>query len=69
MLDSRSFTLNKADLKSLGQNAVLVGLAAMLTYVGQNVSHVDLGSNAVVVVPVVCMVIDTLVKWMTNNVK
>jgi len=69
MGDSKAFTLNTSDLVNLGKNALLVGLAAMLTYVGENVSDVDLGATGVMLVPVVSVAIDTLVKWMKNNAK
>ena len=69
MSDSKSFSLNTSDLVNLGKNALLVGLAAMLTYVGENVSNVDLGTAAIMLVPVVSVAIDTLVKWMKNNAK
>jgi hypothetical protein len=69
MGDSKAFTLNTNDLLNLGKNAFLVGLAAMLTYVGENVSDVDLGTAGIMLVPVVSVAIDTLVKWMKNNVK
>lgn len=49
MGDSKAFTLNTSDLVNLGKNALLVGLAAMLTYVGENVSDVDLGDRKSVV--------------------
>jgi len=69
MGDSKAFTLNTTDLLNLGKNALLVGLAAMLTYVGENVSDVDLGPTGVMLVPVVSVAIDTLVRWMKNNTK
>jgi hypothetical protein len=69
MLDSKAFEFNKNDLVSLVKNAVLVGLAAVLTYVGQNLSHIDLGAGTALVVPVVTIVIDSLVKWVKDNVK
>jgi hypothetical protein len=69
MSDSKSFSLNTSDLVNLGKNALLVGLAAMLTYVGENISNVDLGTAAIMLVPVVSVAIDTLVKWIKNNAK
>lgn len=69
MSDSKSFSLNTSDLVNLGKNALLVGLAAMLTYVGENVSNVDLGTAGIMLVPVVSVAIDTLVKWIKNNAK
>lgn len=69
MLDSKAFELNKNDAVALVKNALLVGLAAMLTYVGQNMSNVDLGAGTALVVPVVTILIDSAVKWVKNNVK
>ena len=69
MSDSKAFTLNKSDLLNLGKNTLLVGVAAMLTYVGENVTNLDLGTTGVMLVPIVTLGIDTLVKWMKNNAK
>ena len=69
MSDSKSFSLNASDLLNLGKNALLVGLAATLTYVGENISNVDLGTTGIMLVPVVSVGIDTLVKWLKNNKK
>jgi hypothetical protein len=69
MLDSKPFELNKHDVMALVKNAVLVGLAAVLTYVGQNLSSVDLGAGTALVVPVVTILIDSAVKWVRDNVK
>lgn len=69
MSDSKSFTLNTTDLMNLGKNAALVGLAAVLTFVGENISSVDLGPTGIMIVPVVTVAIDTFVKWIKNNTK
>jgi len=66
---SKSFTLNTGDLVTLGKNAALVGLAAVLTFLGEEISNVDLGPTGVMLVPVVSMALDTLVKWIKNNTK
>jgi hypothetical protein len=66
---SKSFTLNTGDVVNLAKNAALVGLAAVLTYVGENIADVDLGSAGVMLVPVISVGIDTLVKWIKNNTK
>jgi hypothetical protein len=66
---STSFALNTTDLISVGKNALLVGLAAVLTYVGNNLSHLDLGSMSALLVPVVAVVINTVVKWAKDNTK
>lgn len=69
MGDSKAFTLNTNDLLNLGKNALLVGLAAVLTFVGENISDVDLGTTGVMLVPVISVAIDTFVKWVKNNTK
>lgn len=68
-MGSKAFSLNTGDLVKVGKNALLVGLAAVLTYVGENVSKVDLGAAGVMLVPVVAVVIDSLVKWVKDNTK
>jgi hypothetical protein len=69
MLTSRSYQLDKNDVIALVKNAVLVGLAAVLTYIGQNVTKLDLGPSVALFVPVVAMMLDSAVKWVKNNVK
>lgn len=66
---SSKYSLDKDDALGLVKNAVLVGLAAVLTYVGENLTSLDLGATGVMLVPVVSVVIDTVVKWAKNNVK
>lgn len=69
MLTSKSYALDVNDLVSIGKNALLVGLAAVLTYVGENISKIDLGSMSALVVPVVAVVVNTVVNWIKNNTK
>lgn len=57
------------DLVSVGKNALLVGLAAVLTYVGENISQVDLGNASALIVPVVVVAVNTLVSWIKDNTK
>lgn len=66
---SPKYSLDREDVFGLVKNAVLVGLAAVLTYVGENLSSLDLGTTGVMLVPVVAVVIDTVVKWAKNNIK
>jgi hypothetical protein len=66
---SPKYSLDREDTLGLVKNAVLVGLAAVLTYVGENLSSLDLGAAGVMLVPVVSVVIDTVVKWAKNNIK
>jgi hypothetical protein len=66
---SKSFSLNTTDLISVGKNAALVGLAALLTYIGENLTKLDLGSMTALIVPVTVVVINTVVKWAKDNSK
>jgi hypothetical protein len=68
-MGSRSFSLNTTDLISVGKNALLVGLAAVLTYVGENIAKIDLGAASALVVPVVVVLMNTVVKWAKDNSK
>ena len=67
--ESKKFTLNTSDLVNLGKNAALVGLAVVLTYVGENISDVDLVTAGIMLVPVVSVAIDTFVRWIRDNTK
>lgn len=66
---SAKYSLDRKDVLTLVKNAVLVGVAAVLTYLGENLSSLDLGVNGVLLVPVVSIVIDSVVKWARGNVK
>lgn len=66
--NSPAFSLNVNDVISIGKNTLLVAVAAGLTYLGENLVHLDLGATGVMIVPVVTVVINTLVKWAKNNV-
>lgn len=66
---SKSFALNTTDLIFVGKNALLVGLAAILTYVGENVTKIDLGAASALIVPVVVVLMNTVVKWAKDNSK
>jgi hypothetical protein len=66
-MTSTKYALDKEDVISLVKNAVLVGLASVLTYLGENLSSLDLGTAGIMLVPVVSVLIDTVVKWAKNN--
>lgn len=68
-MGSKAFSLNTNDLVKVCKNALLVGFAAVLTYMAEHLSKVDLGAMGVMVVPVVAVVIDSIVKWVKDNTK
>lgn len=65
---SPAFSLNVTDVLEISKNTALVALAAGLTYLGENLGNMDLGTTGVMLVPIVSVVINTLVKWAKNNV-
>ena len=68
MEDSKKFSLNVNDAKVLIKNALLVGAAAALAYLGEHVSDLDLGTTGIMLVPVVSVALDTMIKWVKDNV-
>lgn len=66
---SKAFSMDMNDVVSVGKNALLVGLAAVLTYVGENITKVDLGNMSALVVPVLVVLLNSLVKWAKDNTK
>jgi hypothetical protein len=69
MLTSKAYSMDMNDVMSVGKNALLVGLAAVLTYVGENLTKLDLGSMSALVVPVVVVVLNSAIKWAKDNTK
>jgi hypothetical protein len=69
MLTSKSFSMDVNDIVNVGKNALLVGVAAVLTYVGENIAHIDLGAASALVVPIVLVVINTLINYIKDHTK
>jgi len=65
--NSGGFTLDLTDVKNVGRNALLVGLAGALTYIGANLGEIDLGPSGILIVPIVSILLDSVVKWAKNN--
>lgn len=68
-MGSKKFTLDLTDFWGLAKNALVVGSAATLTYLAQNLAQLDLGHMGSLVVPVVAVGLDTIIKWLKNNEK
>jgi hypothetical protein len=66
--NSPAFSLNVTDVLEISKNTALVALAAGLTYLGENLTNLDLGNVGVMLVPIAAVVINTIVKWAKNNV-
>ena len=69
MLTSKGFSMDVNDLVNVGKNALLVGFAAVLTYVGENITKIDLGAASALVVPVVVVLVNTLVNYIKDHTK
>jgi hypothetical protein len=66
-MGSKKFTLNWADISKIGKNAILVGSAAVLTYLPQNMEDINMGAMAALFVPIVAAGLDTAIKWLKSN--
>lgn len=69
MLTSKGYALDANDLINVGKNALLVGVAALLTYLGENISKIDLGAASALIVPVVVVVVNTMVNWIKDHTR
>jgi hypothetical protein len=67
--DSKKFSFNWADFISLGRNAILVGAAASLAYMGENIGELDFGTSSALMVPIIAIIIEAGVKWAKDNTK
>ena len=68
-MGSKKFTLNWDDISKIGKNAILVGSAAVLTYIAQNVGEIDMGTMGALFVPIIAAGLDTAIKWLKSNEK
>ena len=66
-MDSKKWSLNWADGKKLGLNTLFVSVAAGLTYLGTQVTNVEWGSMAALVVPIVTLLIGSATQWAKGN--
>ena len=66
---SKMFELNTVDLVNVLKKAALVGAAAALTFVGENLTDAGLGATGVLLIPVISVAIDTMVTWLRDNSK
>ena len=66
-MGSEKFKLDLTDVWALAKTSLFVGAAAALTFFGENLANLDLGSTGVLFVPVVAVGIDAIVKWLKNN--
>lgn len=63
---SSRFKLNIGDVLGVAKNALLVGGAAALTVVAENLQVVDIGLYTPLVVPIIAVALDTAIKWLKD---
>ncbi len=66
---SKRFKLNWGDLTGVVKNALLVGGAAALTVVAENLEVIDIGLYTPLFVPIIAVGLDTAIKWMKDASK
>jgi hypothetical protein len=66
MNGSKRFVLNWVDISGVVKNALLVGGAAALTVVAENLDIVNIGLYTPLVVPIIAVGLDTAIKWLKD---
>jgi len=61
-------SLNRADLKALGLNALKIAAGAAGTYLLQSASGCDFGEWKVLAVPLIAGLLDMLHKWLAGPI-
>lgn len=64
---SKAYSVDSKDLVTIGKNALLVGVSAILTYLGDNLANLDLGNASALLVPVVAVLINSAIKWIKDT--
>lgn len=64
---SQAYSVDSKDLVTIGKNALLVGVSAILTYLGDNLANLDLGNASALLVPVVAVLINSAIKWIKDT--
>lgn len=62
-MQSKRFSLNSVDWKSIGIGALKVSLGAILTYLAEILPGIDFGANTPVVMLVLTTLLNIVWKW------
>jgi len=68
-MGSESFKLNGAEIVLVLKTGLLVGAAAGLAFVSENLINIDLGAFGPLIVPVVTVGLQSLITWIRDNTK
>jgi hypothetical protein len=63
---SKSLSFDKNDLTAVLTNALIVGAAAAITFIGENLAKLDLGQSTALIIPIVAVVLNTVSRWLKN---
>lgn len=66
---SKGFSFDKNDLTVVFKNAILVGAAAAVTFLAENIAKLDLGQSTALVIPIVAVVLNSLSRWLKDYTK
>lgn len=66
-MQSKRFTLNKADLISLGKGLLITLAGAALTYLSENVAKMDFGEMTPLVVALFALVVNFCRKFLAGK--
>lgn len=66
VVGSNKYQFNKQDLMKVLKNGAMVGLAAILTYIVQNLGNVEMGPSLVVVLPLITMGLNSAIRWLMD---
>lgn len=64
---SSAFSIDMTDVKKMLVNALLVGASAMVLYVSQGLSSLDLGTMTPYVVPIIAGALDLVHRYLKDN--
>ena len=64
---SSRFGFNMDDMMEVVKTALMVGGAAALTFIVDNLGKIEMGENLLIVIPMVTMALQTLVRWVKDN--
>ena len=63
---SPRFKLNTEDLMEVVKNALLVGVAAILTFVVDNIGKIEMGESLLIVLPMITLGLNTAIRWIKD---
>lgn len=66
---SKGLSFDKNDMIVIVKNAVLVGTAAAVTFLAENLAKVDFGQNTALIIPIVAVVLNTVSRWLKDYTK